>query len=146
MDKNYEFKSITEVELFELKNPGVLNSDPDANEAARGVFKAALSDKRKVFARIPQDIIDSMSLNQIDGNLTEILSIEDWLSKHPAIIKTSDVIDTAHDEDLKKLAHTKKMLALSLRAIPGSIAFNESSNFIRKIAEIEQKLGMYPAI
>ncbi|NLB80133.1 MAG: hypothetical protein GX800_00620 [Clostridiaceae bacterium] len=141
----YKFRSMNEIELFELNNPGVLKTDPDANNAAREVFEAALIDKRKMFAKIPQETIDSMSLNQIDENLTTILGIEDWLEKHPALNAT-EAKEAAREDLGKKLAHAKRVLATTLQAIPGSIAFNASNKSIKRIAKIEQMLGENPEV
>lgn len=141
MNKNYIFQSMSEIELFELKNPDVLNTNPAANEAARRVFEAALTNERRKFLKVSQKIIKAMSINCVDENLTAILGIEDWLEKHPAITKTSEVDDAARERLEKTLAHAKTALATTLQAIPGSVVFNASNEYIIKIAKIEQRLG-----
>lgn len=146
MREYYKFKTITEVELFELNNPGVLKTDPEANMAAKALFEEALTSARKKLSEVSRDTIDAMSIACVHEDLTAILGIEKWLEMHPALTKESDATNETQENLERALAHAKKSFSRNLQAVPGSIAFDASNENLRKIAKIEQRLGENPAI
>lgn len=145
-ENTFSFRSEAEIAVFELHYPDVLKNNPEANMAARALFEQALTSARKKLSEVSRDTIDAMSIVCVHEDLTAILGIEKWLEIHPALTMESEETNETQENLERALAHAKKSFLRNLQAVPGSIAFEASNENLRKIAEIEQKLGMYPAI
>lgn len=83
--KKYEFSSFTEIELCELRNPGIFKTDSEANAAAMKFLESQLSHAKDMLAKTKKAASHSVMHEAGAECDAKIAAIEKWLKKNPAI-------------------------------------------------------------